>query len=161
MGLSRRLTQLRNWLTPAQLWHFAKYAAVGLFGFALNASLVWAGSHYAKPQLVSGVVFVLCGQISFFLHAGLTWRTARERKLSAAWVLFIGGNWTAGGINAGVFALMLTMGAANAACYFVAMLVSVPLTYCWNALWVFRKETLPKERILRLWEKLVEWNKTD
>ena len=158
--MAHRWQRVKGWFTRERVWHFAKYAMVGLFGFGLNAFLVWAGSQYAKPQYVSGVVFVICGQISFFLHAALTWGTARERKLRAAWALFVVGNWTAGFFNGLMFSSMLSHGASKPFCYVVAMGVSVPLTYGWNALCVFRKETLPKEWILRTWEKLVEWNKT-
>lgn len=157
--MSRHWQGLPGWASPERVWHFAKYGSVGVSGFLLNASLVWTGAHFAQAQTVSAVVFVLCGQYSFFMHAGLTWRDARERKLKAAWALFVPANWAAGAVNYAVFSFALWLGAWSVACYIAAMLVSVPITYAWNAIVVFPKETMPKERILRLWGKLVEWNK--
>lgn len=144
--------------TRQNVWHFTKYGSVGFSSFLLNASLVWWWSHYWKPEVVSGIVFAICGQVSFFGHALLTWRATRERKLRAAWVLFVPANWAAAGVNFAAFSFMVWLGAWPWLSYIVAMLVSVPLTYAWNAIAVFRKETKPKELVLRLWLRLVEWN---
>lgn len=149
-----------GWMTRARIWHFMKYGSVGFSGFVLNASLFAALSQFVAPRIASPMVFVVCGQLSFLAHAFLTWRDARERKLRAAWALFTPANWTAGAVNYAVFGFVQDVAAWNWVAYAAAMVVSVPLTYAWNAICVFPKETMPKERILRLWEKLVEWNKT-
>ncbi len=159
--MPRRLQWLLGSCTRERIGHMIKFGSVGVSSFALNAFLVWTGSHFARAQIVSPIVFVICGLLSFCGHAALTWRTARQRKLKAALALFIPVNWAAGAVNYVVFGFMLWLGAWSAVCYIVAMLVSVPLTYAWNAIVVFPKETMPKERILRMWEKLVEWNKQD
>lgn len=158
--MSRRWQRWPNRLMYERFWHFVKYGSVGLSSFGLNACLVWFGTRYGKPQIVSMIVFVICGQVSFFLHAGLTWRTARERKLKAAWALFVPANWTAGVVNYAVFSLALWLGAPSSVSYGAAMLISVSITYAWNAIVVFPRETMPKERILHFWQQLVEWNKT-
>lgn len=111
-----------------------KYQLVGLATFVPNAVMFSVLRACGVPLLwANGITFVVCGQLTFFLHDGFTFRDRRGGSyVLHRWLQYIPGNWSAFFVNMGAAWTLHHYGFGGLYVYLPAAIVSSIYGILWT-----------------------------
>src|SRR3546814_928871 len=101
--------------TPSAV--FARFALVGTIGFLVDAAVLSLLLHGAGigPYLSRVISYLIAATTTWRLHRSFTFSDASPMPVGRQWLRFVGVNAFGGGVNYGVYALLIGTGDASSA----------------------------------------------
>ena len=127
---------------------FARFCAIGAFGFAVDACLLMALTNWANLDPFSArlIAILIAITATWGLHRRITFRSTDPKRL-AEWSRFAAVNGAGGALNYSVYsAILLALpGTAPLFALAVGSAVALSANFLGSRLWAFRNEraTLP------------------
>jgi putative flippase GtrA len=101
---------MKTTLEPTPTRQFLSFAAVGVVGFVVDASVLYCAIQLLGAGLYGGrlLSYLTAATTTWALNRGYTFRTHRSRNRFAEWGQFLAANAAGGAVNYATYAVLVT-----------------------------------------------------